>query len=108
GSRNLGKSRQMIRPGPVGRERGTTAVLASITEPATLRCWRGRGAMEMDDLDRRLLKEIQESLPVSPTPYAAIAATLGIDEATALQRLQALRDDRIIRQINAIFDTRAL
>jgi len=64
--------------------------------------------MEMDDLDRRLLKEIQESLPVSPTPYAAIAATLGIDEATALQRLQALRDDRIIRQINAIFDTRAL
>jgi siroheme decarboxylase len=64
--------------------------------------------MEMDDLDRRLLKEIQDSLPVSPTPYAAIAATLGIDEATALQRLQALRDDRIIRQINAIFDTRAL
>jgi DNA-binding Lrp family transcriptional regulator len=64
--------------------------------------------MEMDDLDRRLLKEIQDSLPISPTPYAAIAAALSIGEDEALRRLQALRENRIIRQINAIFDTRAL
>jgi len=64
--------------------------------------------MEMDDLDRRLLKEVQEALPISPRPYAEIAARLGIDEEEALERLRALRDGRIIRQINAIFDTRAL
>lgn len=64
--------------------------------------------MDMDDLDRRLLKQIQDALPISPTPFSGLAAQFGIGEDEVLARLQALRDGNIIRQVNAIFDTRAL
>ncbi|MFG0247522.1 MAG: Lrp/AsnC family transcriptional regulator [Phycisphaeraceae bacterium JB051] len=63
----------------------------------------------LSDLDAKLLNRIQSSIPLSPTPFADLAKELGIDEATCIERLIALRHDlQYIRQISPIFDTHAL
>ena len=63
-----------------------------------------------DELDRRLLNALQEQIPLVERPFEAIGARLGIDEAETLRRVQSLRGKPggVIRQISAIFDSRAL
>src|SRR6202011_830115 len=51
---------------------------------------------------------MQGSFPIAPRPYAKVATEAGITEAEALERVQHLLDERIIRQVTPIFDTRAL
>ena len=62
----------------------------------------------MDDLDAQLLDRIQTELPLVERPYAALAEAIGSDEATVLERVAALREQKVIRQISAIFDSRRL
>jgi DNA-binding Lrp family transcriptional regulator len=62
----------------------------------------------MDEVDRRLLNRIQEDFPLVEEPFAALGRALGCDEAEVLARTRRLREERVIRQISAIFDTRAL
>lgn len=66
------------------------------------------GRVELDDQDRALLDAVQQEVPLVERPYAALAAQLGTDEASVLRRVERLRQERIIRQVSAIFDTRAL
>jgi siroheme decarboxylase len=65
-------------------------------------------AIPLDDTDKRLLNLMQGSFPVAPRPYAAVAAQADLSEAEALTRVKRLLDERIIRQVTPIFDTRAL
>jgi DNA-binding Lrp family transcriptional regulator len=65
-------------------------------------------AAPIDDVDRRVLNLMQGSFPLEPRPYAAVAAAAGLTEADVMARVQRLLDDRIIRQVTPIFDTRAL
>jgi len=65
-------------------------------------------AIALDDLDRRLLNLMQGSFPIAPRPYEHVAAEAGVSEAEVLRRVQHLLDERIIRQVTPIFDTRAL
>jgi siroheme decarboxylase len=51
---------------------------------------------------------MQGSFPLQPRPYAAVAGEAGITEDQALTRVQELIDERIIRQVTPIYDTRAL
>src|SRR3712207_5393338 len=51
---------------------------------------------------------MQGRFPLVPRPYAEVAREAGISEDEALARVQSLLDDRIIRQVTPIFDTRAL
>ncbi|HQO28057.1 MAG TPA: AsnC family transcriptional regulator [Accumulibacter sp.] len=44
----------------------------------------------IDEIDRRIIDRLQGGFPLCERPYAAVAATLGIDEAELLQRLQTL------------------
>ena len=62
----------------------------------------------MDDLDAQLLDRIQTELPLVERPYAALAEAIGSDEETVLERVAALREQKVIRQISAIFDSRRL
>ena len=62
----------------------------------------------MDDLDRELLNVIQNDFPVTGAPFAALGERLGTTEADALERVGRLKDEHVIRQVSAIFDTRAL
>jgi DNA-binding Lrp family transcriptional regulator len=65
-------------------------------------------AIPLDELDKRLLNLMQGSFPIEPRPYLRVAELAGIDEDEAMKRVQHLLDERIIRQVTPIFDTRAL
>lgn len=73
-----------------------------------VRSRKGGAAAPLDDLDRRLLNLMQGSFPIAPRPYAEVARLAGVSEDEVLRRVQRLLDDRIIRQVTPIFDTRAL
>ncbi len=61
-----------------------------------------------DEADRALLNELQAGLAFVPEPYAEIGTRIGMDEEEVLRRLRRLKDAEIVRQLSAIFDTRAL
>jgi DNA-binding Lrp family transcriptional regulator len=73
-----------------------------------LRSRKHGAAIELDDLDKRLLNLMQGSFPISRQPYQHVASAAGITEQEVMDRVQRLLDERIIRQITPIFDTRAL
>jgi DNA-binding Lrp family transcriptional regulator len=62
----------------------------------------------VEDLDTQLLDRIQTELPLVERPYAALAELLGSDEDTVIERVAALREQKVLRQISAIFDSRRL
>jgi siroheme decarboxylase len=68
----------------------------------------GGAAVPLDDLDRRLLNLLQGSFPLEPRPFARVAEAAGVAEDEVLGRTRRLLDERIIRQVTPIFDTRAL
>ncbi len=69
---------------------------------------RDGAAVALDELDRRLLNLMQGSFPIEPRPYAAVARAAEIPEAQVLERVRQLLEQRIIRQVTPIYDTRAL
>jgi siroheme decarboxylase len=81
---------------------------SDLTATPKTRSRKGGAAVPLDDFDRRLLNTMQGSFPIEPRPYAAVARALEVPEQRVLQRVQELIDDRIIRQVTPIYDTRAL
>ena len=65
-------------------------------------------AIALDDVDRRLMNVLQSGFPLIPQPYQSMAAEAGISLDDALKRTNRLLENRIIREITPIFDTRAL
>jgi DNA-binding Lrp family transcriptional regulator len=65
-------------------------------------------AIPLDAQDKRLLNLMQGSFPIEPRPYQRVAELAGVSESEVLVRVQHLLDERIIRQVTPIFDTRAL
>ncbi|MFI5009925.1 MAG: Lrp/AsnC family transcriptional regulator [Solirubrobacterales bacterium] len=65
-------------------------------------------AVALDGLDRRLLNLMQGSFPLEPRPYASVARAAEITEEETMRRVRRLLDERIVRQVTPIYDTRAL
>jgi DNA-binding Lrp family transcriptional regulator len=63
---------------------------------------------QLDDIDKKLLNEIQWVFPLADRPYLEIAGRHGIPEQEVMQRIAAMKKAGLVRQINAIFDTRRL
>ena len=87
--------------------------MAGVTELASqavpkLRSREGGAAVPLDELDKRLLNLLQGSFPLEPRPYARVGELAGVTEDEVLRRTQRLLDERIIRQVTPIFDTRVL
>ena len=80
----------------------------AVTATPKVRSRKGGSAVPLDDTDRKLLNLMQGRFPITPRPYEAVAKLAEIPEAEVLQRVQHLLDERIIRQVTPIFDTRAL
>ena len=62
----------------------------------------------MDLTDRKLLNLIQGPFPLVEQPYLQLGQELEIGEDEVIQRLQKLKQQNVLRQISAIFDTRRL
>jgi DNA-binding Lrp family transcriptional regulator len=91
--------------------------MAAIGDPAPpksgafgpkLRSRKHGAAIPLDELDKRLLNLMQGHFPIAPRPYRHVASEAGIEEQEVMSRVQHLLDERIIRQVTPIFDTRAL
>jgi DNA-binding Lrp family transcriptional regulator len=65
-------------------------------------------AVPLDEFDKRLLNAMQGAFRIVPRPYAEVATALGVDEDVVLKRVAELVQQRIIRQVTPIYDTRAL
>jgi len=62
----------------------------------------------LEDLDRELLNAVQWNFPLDPRPYAVLAERLGLSEPEVRERVARVKDLGVLRQLSAIFDTRAL
>jgi len=63
---------------------------------------------QLDGIDKKLLNEIQWVFPLVDRPYLEIANRHGVSEEDVMHRIKALKKIGLVRQINAIFDTRRL
>src|SRR3954452_325138 len=67
-------------------------------------------SVQLDSMSRDLLDAIQAEFPLVERPFADLARKLHVSEESLIARIGALKDKSggVIRQISAIFDSRAL
>jgi DNA-binding Lrp family transcriptional regulator len=65
-------------------------------------------AIPLDETDKRLMNLLQSNFPLDPEPFALIASEAELQLDDVLARTRRLLEQRIIREITPIFDTRAL
>jgi DNA-binding Lrp family transcriptional regulator len=75
---------------------------------AKVRSRRDGAAVPLDELDKKLLNLLQGSFPLEPRPFAHVAGLAGLSEDELMARTARLLEERIIREITPIFDTRVL
>ncbi|MDX6727707.1 MAG: siroheme decarboxylase [Baekduia sp.] len=80
--------------------------MASVTPK--IRSRKDGSAVPLDEFDKKLLDTMQGSFRIVARPYAEVATVLGVEEDVVLTRVRQLIEQRIIRQVTPIFDTRAL
>ena len=59
-------------------------------------------------MENELLYEMQNAFPMAQRPFEAVAQKLGTSEEEVLTIVQKLKNEKIIRQTSAIFDTKRL
>ena len=62
----------------------------------------------MDDIDRKLLNEIQSDFPITKRPYEDLGDRLDCSEEEIFKRVKRLRKEVIIRRIGGNFDSKRL
>jgi len=81
--------------------------VAALARPK-VRSRRGGAAIPLDAADKRLMNLLQSRFPLAAEPFADLADEAGMPAEELKARTQRLLDERIIREITPIFDTRAL
>lgn len=56
----------------------------------------------LDALDRRLIEDFQQGLPLCPEPYRAMAEALGVSEEAVLARLAHLEAQGVLSRVGAV------
>ncbi|MBI1424854.1 MAG: Lrp/AsnC family transcriptional regulator [Gammaproteobacteria bacterium] len=54
-------------------------------------------------LERALLNNFQQGFPLSPRPYAELAAQLGVSEQEVMTTLKALQENKTISRVGPVF-----
>ncbi len=57
---------------------------------------------------KSLLKEVQQEIPIVQRPFLLIGNRIGMGEEDVIEMLKTLKQEKIIRQISPIYDTRML
>jgi DNA-binding Lrp family transcriptional regulator len=60
---------------------------------------------KMDEVDKKILNEIQSDFPVVSRPYYQVAKRLSLSEAQVIERIKALKGEGVIRRIGANFSS---
>lgn len=60
----------------------------------------------LNELDRKIIRILQEDIPLQKEPFKAIAKELEINEDELLERLHRLQEQKILRRIGAILHHR--
>lgn len=58
----------------------------------------------MTELEKRVLNEVQNGLPISKRPFREIAERLGIQESEVIDCLNSLKESGLIRRFGGILD----
>ena len=67
-----------------------------------------RESNTVDDMDRRIIKELQGNFPLEMNPYEAIADNLGMSVDQLWQRILALAESGVIRRMGFSIDSRKI
>ena len=59
--------------------------------------------VEIDDIDRAILNQIQSDFPLTSRPYQTIGQQLELSEGEVLKRVKRLKDAGVIRRIGGNF-----
>jgi DNA-binding Lrp family transcriptional regulator len=62
----------------------------------------------MDPVDKKLLNRIQSDFPVESHPFKTLGDELGLSETEVINRIKSLKDQKIIRRLGAVFDSKKL
>ena len=62
----------------------------------------------MDELDRRIVNELQGGFPLCERPYAEAAKNLGTDEQTLIARVKSLLESKTLTRFGPLFDAERL
>jgi DNA-binding Lrp family transcriptional regulator len=62
----------------------------------------------LDDIDRRIVNELQEGFPLTPRPYAEVARRMGLAEDDLIARLKHLMEGGAITRFGPMFDAAAM
>jgi len=62
----------------------------------------------MDDIDKKLLNEIQSDFPVTQRPYKDLGVRLSCSEDNILTRIKRLKKEGIIRRIGGNFNSQRI
>jgi DNA-binding Lrp family transcriptional regulator len=62
----------------------------------------------MDDIDRRIVNELQGGFPLCPRPFAEAAQRLGIAEQELLCRIEGLLAGKVLTRFGPLFDAERL
>ena len=58
----------------------------------------------MDDIDRRIVNELQDGLPLRERPFAPLAAALQISEQAVVDRIDDLLDDGYLTRFGPLYN----
>jgi DNA-binding Lrp family transcriptional regulator len=81
--------------------------VAAVARPK-LRSRRGGAAIPLEAADKRLMNLLQSRFPLVAEPFSVLAEEAAMAPEELKARTRRLLDERIIREITPIFDTRAL
>ncbi|RME86140.1 MAG: Lrp/AsnC family transcriptional regulator, partial [Planctomycetota bacterium] len=57
-------------------------------------------------MESKILSSLQKGIPLEPSPFQKLASSLGLSESQFLEKVQYLKDQKILRQISPIYDTK--
>lgn len=61
-------------------------------------------SVQIDDVDRLLLNNLQGGFPVTHRPFADVAASLGLEEDDVIARLQRMVDDGALTRFGTVLN----
>ncbi len=57
----------------------------------------------LDDIDRKLINQLQSGFPLASEPYAIVAQQLGIEKSDVVSRLQRLLQEGVLTRLGPMF-----